>query len=438
MTERLLPIADSHVDEALGQALHAFADELYPICRSITGNGVRQTLALINQRIPLETHEVPSGTQAFDWTIPREWNIRDAWIRDRHGNKIVDFRKHNLSVLNYSMPVSATMTLAELKPHLYSLPDQPDAIPYRTSYHQEAWGFCLPHRQLMALDEGPYEVVIDSTLEPGHLTYGECLLPGELPDEVLVSCHVCHPSLSDDNLSGIVVATELARYLATVPHRFSYRFLFVPGTIGSIAWLARNEAAAQRIRHGVVLTCVGDAASFTYKRSRRGAADIDLAFEQVLRHLPAPGALVDFSPYGYDERQYCSPGFNLAVGCLMRGVHGEFPEYHTSNDNPGFLKPHSLAETVSVLQQVFEVLEHNATLRNTKPFCEPQLGKRGLYRTTGGTGPNSENMAMLWLLNQCDGSQSLLDVARRSGLAFRTVVRAAQALAQAQLLVPVG
>lgn len=432
----MLAISEHAIDERLGETLHSFATELYPICRSITGNGVRQTLDLIRARIALSVHEVPSGTQVFDWTIPREWNISDAYIRNGRGEKIVDFRKHNLSVLNYSVPISATLTLAELRPHLHSLPDQPDAIPYRTSYHQEAWGFCLPHRQLMALEEDRYEVVIDSTLEPGHLTYGEYLVPGEVQDEVLVSCHVCHPSLSDDNLSGIVVATELARYLASVPHRYSYRFLFVPGTIGSITWLARNADSAQRIRHGVVLTCVGDAAHFTYKRSRRGAAEIDLAFEHVLRHLPSPGTMVDFSPYGYDERQYCSPGFNLAVGCLMRGVHGEFPEYHTSNDNPDFLKPHSLAETVSVLRQVFEVLEHNGTFLNAQPFCEPQLGKRGLYRSTGGTGPNSENMAMLWLLNQSDGSQSLLDVARRSDIAFGTVARAAQALAQAGLLVP--
>jgi aminopeptidase-like protein len=265
----MLEFSDGTIDEQLGAELHAFADRLYPICRSITGDGVRQTLDLIRERIALNVEEVPSGTEVFDWIVPREWNIRDAYIRNGRGEKIVDFRKHNLAVLNYSMPISATMSLAELRPHLHSLPDQPDAIPYRTSYHQEAWGFCLPHRQLVTLEEDRYEVVVDSTLAPGHLTYGEYVVPGEVDDEILVSCHVCHPSLSDDNLSGIVVATGLARQLASVPHRFTYRFLFVPGTIGSITWLARNQQTAKRIRHGVVLTCVGDAANFTYKRSRR-------------------------------------------------------------------------------------------------------------------------------------------------------------------------
>src|SRR5688572_28601507 len=297
--------------QAAGPAIHALIRDLYPICRSITGDGMRQTLARLKKEIPLEVSEVPSGTKAFDWTVPREWNIRDAYVKNSSGERVIDFRRHNLHVVNYSVPVRGTMSLAQLRPHLHTLPDQPDLIPYRTSYYKEAWGFCLPHRQLEQMPEDEYEVCIDSTLRDGHLTYGECLLKGASAQEVLVSCHVCHPSLCNDNLSGVAVAAFLAKHLIGVPLRYSYRFLFIPGTIGSITWLSLNEDRARAIAHGLVLTCIGDRGNFTYKKSRRGNAEIDLAMGHILKHSGRNYSTVEFSPYGYDERQYCSPGFNL-------------------------------------------------------------------------------------------------------------------------------
>lgn len=434
MTVRTHASADAGT---LGPAMHALVSELYPICRSITGDGVRKTLARLKQEIPLELHEVPTGTPVFDWTVPREWNIRDAWVMNAAGERVIDFRRHNLHVVNYSVPVRRRMTLAELRPHLHSLPAQPDLIPYRTSYYREDWGFCLPHRQLEQLAEGEYEVCVDSTLQDGHLTYGECLLKGATPEEVLVSCHVCHPSLANDNLSGIVVATYLAKQLAQSPRRYSYRFLFIPGTIGSITWLARNEEKARAIRHGLVLTCIGDRADFTYKKSRHGEAEIDLAVAHVLQHTGRPYTTQDFSPYGYDERQYCSPGFDLHVGCLMRSRWGGFPEYHTSADNPAFVDPQALAEAHQAVFTVFEVLEQNRRYINLKPKCEPQLGKRGLYGAMGGSGIQNIEMAMLWVLNLSDGRHSLLDIAERSGLAFGVIHAAAQMLLQSDLMAPV-
>jgi aminopeptidase-like protein len=421
---------------ALGPAIHALIRELYPICRSITGDGVRRTLARLQQEIPLQVHEVPSGTRVFDWTVPREWNIRDAWVKNSRGERVIDFRRHTLHVMSYSVPVHRTMSLAELRPHLHTLPDQPDLIPYRTSYYQENWGFCLPHRQLEQLPEDQYEVCIDATLADGHLTYGECVLPGETDEEVLVSCHVCHPSLCDDNLSGVAVATFLARHLADLPRRYGYRFLFIPGTIGSITWLSRNEERARAIRHGLVLTCIGDRAGFTYKASRRGNAAIDTAVRHVLRHGGRDFTALDFSPYGYDERQYCSPGFDLPVGCLMRSHYGQFPQYHTSADDPTFVAPLQLADAFATVLSVFEVLEHDRRYCNLNPKCEPQLGRRGLYGAMGGLGIQGLEMAMLWVLNLSDGRASLLDIAERSGLPFGTIDAAAQLLLRHELLAP--
>jgi len=417
-----------------GEELHGFATELYPICRSITGDGIRRTLALIQNRIALETSEVPTGTAAFDWTIPKEWNIRDAYIKDAAGKRVVDFLQCNLHVMNYSVPVHKTMTLAELKPHLFTLLENPDWVPYRTSYYQENWGFCLSHNQMLALEDGDYEVCIDSTLEDGHLTYGECYLPGRSTDEVLISCHSCHPALANDNLSGITVATALAQSLAGRDLRHSYRFLFIPGTIGAITWLSRNPEAARRIRHGLVLTCLGDAGGFHYKKSRRGDAEIDRAAAHVLHHLSEAPEFLEFSPYGYDERQYCSPGFNLAVGCLMRSVWGSFPEYHTSADNLTFIRPLQLAGSLRVCTAIVDVLENNVRYCNQSPYCEPQLGRRNLYPATGGGAMASEISARLWVLNMSDGEHSLLDIAERSGLPFPTLNDAAEVLCQSGLL----
>ncbi|HZR63543.1 MAG TPA: DUF4910 domain-containing protein [Terriglobales bacterium] len=418
----------------IGQELHGFASELYPICRSITGDGIRRTLALIQQRIPLEIHHVPTGTAVFDWTVPQEWNIRDAFIKGPDGRKIIDLQQSTLHVLNYSTPVSATMPLDELRPHLFTLPEHPDWIPYRTSYYQKNWGFCLSHNQLLALQEGTYEVCIDSSLEDGQLSYGECYFPGRSSDEVLISCHACHPSLANDNLSGLSVATFLADLLSGKEHRYSYRFLFIPGTIGAITWLARNRDTAVRIRHGLVLTCIGDTGGFHYKKSRRGNAEIDRAVSHVLRHCGEPYEILDFSPYGYDERQYCSPGFNLPVGCLMRSVWGSFPEYHTSADNLDFIRPHKLAGSLRLCAGIFDVLENDRRDCSLNPYCEPQLGRRNLYRSTGGDAIGTEISARLWVLNLSDGEHSLIDIAERSGIPFGAICDAADLLRENGLL----
>jgi len=420
--------------EIIGRELHRFAEELYPICRSITGEGIRRTLAMIQQRIPLRISEVPTGTPVFDWTVPKEWNIQDAYIKASDGSKVVDFSKCNLHVLNYSTPIRATISLGELRSHLFTIPEHPDWIPYRTSYYMENWGFCLSHNQMLALEDGEYEVSIDSNLADGHLTYGECYLPGRSTEEVLISCHVCHPSLANDNLSGLAVATALAKDLSHRDLRYSYRFLFIPGTIGAITWLACNQEIASRIRHGLVLTCLGDNGNFHYKKSRRGDSEIDRAVAHVLRHETGSPEILEFSPYGYDERQYCSPGFNLAVGCLMRSVWGTFPEYHTSADNLEFIRPQKLAESFRVCLSIFDVLERNERFRNLNPYCEPQLGRRGLYGPTGGKGIAPQTNAMLWVLNLSDGEHSLLDIAERAGIGFPVIQEAAELLRENGLL----
>jgi aminopeptidase-like protein len=434
MTDAPLPPTDAV--EAAGEAMHRLAADLYPICRSITGNGVRETLGRLQAQIPLTVHEVPSGTRVFDWTVPREWNITDAYIKNAAGERIIDFRRCNLHVLGYSIAVHARMSLAELKPHLISIPAQPDAIPYRTSYYNETWGFCLAHSQLVTLPDGEYEVCIDSSLTDGHLTYGECYLAGESEDEVLISAHVCHPSLGNDNLSGIAVATFLVRHLlSVVRRRYSYRVLFIPGTIGSITWLALNEPRLASIRHGLVLANVGDAGSLTYKKSRRGNAGVDRAVLNVLRHSGRKYDVREFVPYGYDERQFCSPGINLPVGCLSRTPHGEFPEYHTSKDDLTFLKPMSLADSLACCLGILRVLEGDRVYVNQNPKCEPQLGRRGLYRGFGGSmDARAREMALLWVLNLADGEHSLLDISDRSGLPYDTVRAAASALLEQGLL----
>jgi aminopeptidase-like protein len=430
----LLNELDQRDLEETGRELHRFAAELYPICRSITGNGVRRTLALIQGRIPLQIVEVPTGTVVFDWTVPREWNIRDAYIRRPGGSRLVDFQQCNLHVLNYSVPLHATMSLSELKPHLFSLPEHPDWIPYRTSYYQENWGFCLSHNQTLSLGDGDYEVSIDSTLEDGHLSYGECHLRGRSTDEVLISCHVCHPSLANDHLSGLVVSTFLAQLLSGRDLRYSYRFLFIPGTIGAITWLARNREIAGRIRHGLVLTCIGDMGEFHYKKSRRGNAEIDRAAAHVLRHYSQSPEVLEFSPYGYDERQYCSPGFNLPVGCLMRSVWGSFDQYHTSADDLGFIRPIQLAGSLRVCAAIIDVLENNRRYYSQSPYCEPQLGRRNLYTPPGGESIKTGISARLWVLNLSDGDHSLLDIAERSGIPFASISDAADLLCRSGLL----
>ncbi len=428
-------IQDALVVTDEGRALHDLIKVLFPICRSITGEGVRETLRHLQQHIPLDIHEVPSGTQVFDWVVPLEWNIRDAYLATTRGEKVIDFRENNLHVVSYSVPVKGRFKREDLDGHLHSLPDRPDWIPYRTSYYKENWGFCLPHRRLAELNEPEYEVCIDSSLLPGHLSYGELLLPGSTEEEILISCHICHPSLCNDNLSGIAVATFLAKALQGMPRKFSYRFVFIPGTIGSITWLARNRERTNRIRQGVVLTGIGDSGHVTYKRSRQGTADVDRAMIHILKHRGNTHRVVDFSPYGYDERQYCSPGFNLPVGCFMRTSHGEYAEYHTSADNLDFVRPNALHESLEILLQGMHLLENNTVPLSTNPCCEPQLGKRGLYRAIAGQKEGAQReMALLWVLNLSDGRHTLLDIAERAETPFDVIYAAAQALKNCHLL----
>jgi aminopeptidase-like protein len=421
--------------DAIGRDAYALMRRLFPLCRSLTGSGVRATFDILEEEIPLQRTEIPSGTRVFDWIVPDEWNIRDAYIANADGVRVVDFRRSSLHVVSYSEPVRTTLPLEALRERLHTLPDQPDVVPYRTSYYDRTWGFCLSHRQLMELPPGDYEVVIDSTLEPGHLSYAELMIEGEGEGEVLVSTYVCHPSLANDNLSGIAVASMLARELLDRPLRHTYRFLFAPGTIGPLAWLHQNRDRLDRIEHGLTVSCIGDDGDFTYKRSRRGDAAVDRAMEIVLRDSGAPHRVLPWEPWGGDERQFCSPGFNLPMGCLMRTPHGEFAGYHTSADGLERIRPESLAEAVETCLELVDVLETNRSFRNLSPYGEPQLGRRGLYRSAGGAveTPDDER-ALLWVLNQSDGGATLLDIARESGLRYAVVRRAAERLQGAGLL----
>jgi len=423
--------------EQIQNEMYDLMVELYPICRSITGDGVRQTLKILKKHINLEVIEVPTGTQVLDWKIPKEWNIKDAYLIDPDGKKIVDFKKSNLHVLNYSAPVKRKISLNELKTHLYTMPNHPDWIPYRTSYYQENWGFCIPYNQYHNLDDVEYEVFIDSTLSDGHLTYGEYFIKGETDDEVLISCYVCHPSMCNDNLSGIVLTTFLAKFLEKSRNHYSYRFLFIPETIGSITWLATNERNVSKIKHGLVATCVGDSGCITYKKSRKGNAEIDKVVVHVLKNSNENYHVLNYYPLGSDERQFCSPGFNLPVGVLSRTIYAKFPEYHTSADNLEFVKKEFLYDSYEKYLHVITVLEQNKTYVSLNQKGEPQLGSRGLYNLVGGVRNDSDKIdetALLWVLNYSDGDNSLLDIAERSNLDFKVIEKAAYALYKNNLL----
>lgn len=434
---RALLLDERAVDASVkeGEAMHALLRELFPLPRSITGAGLRATVRRLGELVPLEITEIPSGKQVFDWTVPDEWSIEEAFIEHESGLRFADLRDSNLHVVGYSVPLEVTLTLAELQPHLHSLPEYPDWIPFRTSFYSPSWGFCLADRERRSLPEGRYRVVIRSRLGPGSLTLAQHIHRGTSDEEVIVFAHDCHPSLANDNLSGLVVAIHLATFLAQQSTRYTYRFVFAPATIGSIAWLATNEALLDRIRHGLVLSLLGGAGPFHYKVSRSGKRAIDRAAWHVLR-TEFPGARrLDFLPWGYDERQFCSPGIDLPVGRLTRTPNGEFPEYHTSADNPAFLSPVALGEAWLACLKIFEVLECDASYVNQSPKGEPQLGRRGLYRTTGGyQDVPDRQLALLWVLNQSDGGLSLLDIAERSGLPFAVIARAASDLEKVGLL----
>ncbi|ODT17245.1 MAG: peptidase M28 [Kaistia sp. SCN 65-12] len=427
------------VPATVGADIHALVAELFPICRSIAGEGLRETLRVLRRRIDLTIHEVPTGTQVLDWVVPKEWTIRDGYIRNAAGERVVDFRVNNLHVMNYSVPIRAIMDLETLRRHVFTLPDQPDAIPYRKSYFEEGWGFCMTHRAWMAMPDGRYEVMIDSSHDDGSMSYGEYLHRGSSDAEVLLSSHICHPSLANDNCSGPALLALVAAQLAERRTRYSYRFLWAPGTLGAIAWLARNRSRVGRIRHGLVVACVGDGGGPTYKRSRRGNALVDRAAAHVLRHAAATSRVLDFSPVGYDERQFGSPGFDLPVGLFQRSLFGSFPEYHTSADDLDFVRAEHLASSYAMICAIIDVLEQDHRPVSLAMHGEPMLSRHGLYAQASRGGPGApSNLAMLWTLNLADGRHSLLDIAERADLPFAAIASAARCLREHGLLAPVA
>lgn len=425
----------TYINKNFSDDMYDLMEKMYPICRSITGDGVRESLRIIKNIIPIKINEVSSGTDVFDWTIPKEWNIKDAYVRNSKGEKVIDFRKSNLHVLNYSTPINTRMSLEELKNNLHTLPEYPDWIPYLTSYYKENWGFCLTQNDYNKLEDDIYEVFIDSTLKNGYLTYGEYFLKGEKDEEVLFTCYLCHPAMCNDSLSGVVLMTYLAKVLSKIKLKYSYRFLFIPETIGAITWLSLNENKVQNIKYGLVATCCGDSGNLTYKKSRKGNAEIDKIVEQVLIESKCEYHILDFFPLGSDERQFCSPGFNLSVGSLMRTPYGRFSEYHTSGDNLNFINKEKLDETLKRYLDIAYIIENNERYINLNPKCEPQLGKRGLYSMMGSLKkPPIHQDAMLWILNYSDGDYSLLDISRLSNIEFNYIKECADMLYEAKLL----
>lgn len=418
-----------------GDKMYELMEELYPICRSITGEGFCKSLRILKNLIPLEMNSIASGTQAFDWTVPNEWNIKDAYVENSKGERIIDFQKSNLHIVSYSIPVDRMMPLKEVQKHLHTIPEHPDWIPYRTSYYNQSWGFCLSHNDYIHLKEDDYYVVIDSTLKPGYLNYGELFISGQTDNEVLITTHACHPSLCNDNLSGISLTTYLAKYLVELPLRYSYRFLFIPGGIGSIVWLSRNEDKVSRIKHGLVVTCVGDSGSFTYKKTRQGNAEIDRAVLHLLQASGKEYQVKDFSPYGYDERNFGSPAFDLPVGSLTRSTYSQYPQYHSSADNFDLVNAENLSGSLEMYLRVINIIENNRTYLNLFPKGEVQLGRRGLYGKMGGlqNRPSFE-LPLLWVLNLSDGEHSLLDICERTELSFDKVQYAADILIKHDLL----
>jgi len=420
---------------ALAETLEEYFDRLWPINRSIAGPGLRASLDVLSDLIPTERHRFPTGTRVFDWEVPREWEVREAYIVDSNGRRRADFAEHNLHLVAHSTPVRARMSLAELRPHLHSLPDQPDAIPYVLSLYAENWGFCLSDRELRDLPDGEYEVVIDSQLRPGHVEIGEAVLPGECEDEVLFSSYLCHPSLANNELSGPLAIAALYDRLSRRPRRrLTYRFLLGAETIGTLCFLSlRGSHLRERLRAGYVVTCVGDRGPLTLKTSRRGDSLADRAARQVLDEI-GEHSVIPFDPgNGSDERQYCSPGFDLPVASVMRTMYSCFPEYHTSRDDKSFIDFPHLAGSVAVYEQIVDALEHNLVWWNTVQYGEPQLGKRGLYPGTNANAP-FELKPTMWMLNLADGEHDLLAIAQRSGQPLAGLVDAATKLSAAGLL----
>jgi aminopeptidase-like protein len=396
--------------ENCGPEMHALLADLFPICRSITGDGVRETLRVIQRRIPFTIVDVPSGTTAFDWIIPKEWNITDAYVLDESGKKVVDFQKSNLHVVGYSVPVNKTVSLSELQAHLYSLEDQPNAIPYVTSYYEERWGFCIPHNLRQTLKEGSYKVVIDSELKDGHLTYAELIIPGELEQEIFLSTYVCHPSMANNELSGPVVTTMLAKWIASEPRRYTYRIIFIPETIGSLTYLSRHISwMKEHVIAGFNVTCVGDDRAYSYVPSRHGNTLADKVALAILHEKHPEFIRYSYLDRGSDERQYCSPGVDLPVVSVMRSKYRAYPEYHTSLDNLEVVTPTGLQGGFSVLRDCIELLEKNRVYQATC-LGEPQLGRRGLFPSVGTKDTHRIVADLINFLAYADGTHDLMDI----------------------------
>lgn len=419
--------------------LEQYFDRLWPLNRSLTGNGNRETLKIISEIIDLDIIEVPSGSQCFDWTVPPEWNIKDAWIKNSKGKIIVDFKINNLHILGYSEPFHGVVCFDDLKNHLYTLPDQPELIPYLTSYYQKRWGFCLSHNQFLELDkEENYEVFIDSSFdEAGYMTKAEALIKGSSNKEILFSTYICHPSMANNELSGPLVTAFICRELKKQKNlKYSYRFIFAPETIGSIHSLSNNgDYWKENLIAGFVVNCIGDNGNFTYKRSRIGNSLADIATELILQQTEKDYKIVDFFPNGSDERQYCSPGFNLPVGSLMRTMYGEYPEYHTSADDKSFISFESMEKSVEKYLEIIEAIERNEKYINTLPYCEPQLGKRGLYPTLGSQKSNADFVkTMMWILNLSDGENDLFSISSKSKISLKDIYPVIDKLVEKEII----
>lgn len=418
--------------------IEQYFDKLFPITRSLTGNGNRETLKILSEIADMQIHEVPSGTKCFDWDIPSEWNIKSAWVKNSAGEKVIDFAKNNLHIMGYSMPYSKKLSLVDLKEHLHSIPEMPNAIPFVASYYKKDWGFCITNNQLQSLEDGMYEVFIDSEFNSnGNLTYGEAFLKGKSDKEILLSTYICHPSMANDNLSGVLVTAFLYNQLKNNELNYSYRFLFIPETIGSIYYLSKRGAHLKNnLIAGFVITTVGDNGNFTYKRSRQGNALCDRAVELILKQTEENYAIEDFFPdNGSDERQYCSPGFNLPVGSLMRTRYGKYKEYHTSDDNKDFISFEAIEKSVEKHLDVIALIENNCKYENLFPFGEPHLGKRNLYPTmTIQKGHSNFVSAIKWILNYADGEHDLIDIANKSKINFKDLISSSNLLVQNNLI----
>ncbi|HXB39760.1 MAG TPA: DUF4910 domain-containing protein [Bacteroidia bacterium] len=418
--------------------LEKYFDRLWPICRSITGNGLRESFKILQEIIPLELEEIPTGAKVFDWEIPKEWNITDAYIITPAGKKICDFKTNNLHILNYSVPQNTGLTFEELKSHLIYREDLPEAIPYATSYYKENWGFCISYNEFKTLPkEGKYKVVIDSTLKAGSLTYGHLLLKGKSDKEILLSSYLCHPSMANNELSGpLALAVLYAKIAALKDRKYTYRFVLAPETIGIIAFLHKyGKDLINNLEAGYVLTCCADKGNITYKKSKKENTLADRAAERVLKSLAKPSEIIPYAIGGSDERQYCSPGFNLPVGSFIRTPYQKYKEYHTSLDNKEFISFEKLNETVDTVFEVIKTLEQNKFYINTIPFCEPQLGKHNLYPSIGGTWGDVKLVhKMLHLLSYADGTMDISDIACKRNLTEADFTEAIAKLTEAGLL----